>query len=72
MVELLGLGGAIIMKADDNELILEFFPDLLSLALKVKIWAKTTIQEFEGESEEDQNAQAVEVLLDSTYLFPAL
>jgi len=35
--------------------ILEFICDPLSLALKVKKWAKTTVEEFEEESEEEQD-----------------
>lgn len=42
----------VLMKVEDGRLILEFIP--VSLAMKIKRWAKTTV-EFEKESEEEQN-----------------
>ncbi len=57
IVEQLGIdeGDRVLMKVEGNKLILEFIPDPLSLALKVKKWAKTTVKEFEKESEEEQS-----------------
>ncbi|MCX8182432.1 MAG: AbrB/MazE/SpoVT family DNA-binding domain-containing protein [Candidatus Methanomethyliaceae archaeon] len=56
--ERLGLreGDKVLMKVDDNKLIFEFIQDPLSLALKIKKWSRTTVEEFEKESEADQNA----------------
>lgn len=45
----------VVMKVEDGRLILEFIPDPLSLAMKIKRWAKTTVEDFERESEEEQN-----------------
>ncbi len=42
------------MRVEGNKLILEFIPDPLSLALKAKKWAKTTVEDFERESEREQ------------------
>jgi len=39
---------------EGSKLILEFVPDPLSLALRVKKWAKTTVEEFGAESEAEQ------------------
>ena len=47
-------GDKVIIRVEGNRLILEFIPDPLSLALKVKKWAKTTVEEFEAESETEQ------------------
>ena len=44
-------GDRILMRVEGSKLILEFVPDPLSLALRVKKWAKTTVEEFEAESE---------------------
>ena len=43
------------MRVEGNKLILEFIPDPLLLAVKTKKWAKTTVEEFEKESESEQN-----------------
>ncbi|MDL1957329.1 MAG: hypothetical protein LWW95_09865 [Candidatus Desulfofervidus auxilii] len=43
------------MKVEDRRLILEFIPNPLTLALKIRKWAKTTVEEFEKESEMMQN-----------------
>ena len=48
-------GDKVVMKIEGNKLILEFIPDPLSLALTIRKWAKTTVKEFEYESEEEQN-----------------
>ena len=48
-------GDKVLMKIEDNRLILEFIPDPLSLALRIKKWSKTTVKEFEEESEREQN-----------------
>jgi|GEM_PF-690026 len=41
-------GDRVLMQVRDNKLVLEFVPDPSSLALKVKKWAKTTVEEFEA------------------------
>ena len=48
-------GDKVLMKIEGNRLVLEFIPDPLSLALRVKKWAKTSVKEFERESEREQN-----------------
>lgn len=48
-------GDKVIMKVEGNKLILEFIPDPLLLAVKTRKWAKTTVEEFEKESESEQN-----------------
>jgi len=48
-------GDRVLMKLADNKVVLEFISDPLSLALKVKKWAKITVEEFEEESEEEQD-----------------
>lgn len=57
IIKLLGIneGDKVLMKVEGNKLILEFIPDPLSLALKVKKWTKITVKEFEKESEREQN-----------------
>jgi len=47
-------GDRVLMRVEGNKLVLEFVPDPFSLALKVKKWAKTTVEEFEAESEAEQ------------------
>ena len=47
-------GNKVLMKIYDDKIVLEFIPDPLALALKVKKWAKTTVEEFERESENEQ------------------
>ena len=47
-------GDRVLMKVEGDKLVLEFVPDPFSLALKVKKWAKTTVEEFEAESEAEQ------------------
>ena len=48
-------GSKVLMKVEGNNLLLEFIPDPLTLALNVKKWAKTTVKEFEEESAVEQN-----------------
>ncbi|MBS7612518.1 AbrB/MazE/SpoVT family DNA-binding domain-containing protein [Candidatus Bathyarchaeota archaeon] len=45
----------VLMRVEGDKLVLEFIPDPFSLAAKVRKWAKTTVEEFERESEEEQN-----------------
>lgn len=45
----------VLMRAEGDRLVLEFIPDPLSLAVKIRKWTKTTVEEFERESEEEQN-----------------
>jgi len=55
-MEQLGIreGDRVLMKIENNKLVMEFIPDPLSLALKIRKWAKTTVKEFERESEREQ------------------
>jgi len=48
-------GDRVLMKIEGNRLVLEFIPDPLSSVLRVKKWAKTSVKEFEQESEREQN-----------------
>ena len=56
VIELLGIseGDRVLIRVEGNRLVLEFVPDPLSLALRVKRWARTTVREFELESEAEQ------------------
>ena len=45
----------VLMRVEGDKLVLEFIPDPLSLAVKIKKWAKTTVEEFEKESEGEQD-----------------
>ena len=56
IMEQLGIreGDRVLMKIENNKLVMEFIPDPLSLALKIRKWAKTTVKEFERESEREQ------------------
>lgn len=45
----------VLIRIEGDRLVLEFIPDPLSLAVKIKKWTKTTVEEFERESEEEQN-----------------
>jgi len=47
-------GDRVLMKVEGDKLVLEFVPDPFSLALRAKKWAKTTVEEFEAESEAEQ------------------
>ena len=41
-------GDKVLMRVEGDKLVLEFVPDPFSLALKVRKWAKTTVEEFEA------------------------
>ena len=47
-------GDRVIMRVEGGRLVLEFVSDPLTLALRVERWAKTTVEEFERESEREQ------------------
>jgi len=47
-------GDRVVMEIEDGRLILEFISDPLTLALRGERWAKTTVEEFERESELEQ------------------
>ena len=47
-------GTPVLLKIEDNKLVLEIIPDPFTLALKTKKWAETTVEEFEKESEKIQ------------------
>jgi len=47
-------GDYLLVRIKDNKLIMEVIPDPFILAVKTKIWAKTTVEEFERESEIEQ------------------
>ncbi len=49
-------GDKALIKVEDNKIVIEFIPDPFSMALKVRKWAETTVEEFERESEEEQDA----------------
>jgi hypothetical protein len=60
------------MRVEGGKLVLGFIPNPLSLAVKIKKWAKTTVEEFEKESEEERmSSSTIKVLLDSTYILPS-
>lgn len=57
LMESLGVkeGDRVLMKVGEgNRVVLEFVPDPISLALKTRKWAKTTVKEFERESVKEQ------------------
>lgn len=45
----------VLMRVEGDKLVLEFIPDPLFLALKTRKWVKSTVENFERESEEEQN-----------------
>jgi AbrB family looped-hinge helix DNA binding protein len=45
----------VLMSIEGGKLVLEFIPDPLSIAVKIEKWAKTTVEEFEKESEGEQD-----------------
>ncbi|MGP3667904.1 MAG: AbrB/MazE/SpoVT family DNA-binding domain-containing protein [Candidatus Bathyarchaeota archaeon] len=45
----------VLMRVEDGKLVLEFIPDPLSLAVKTRKWTKTTVEDFERESEKEQD-----------------
>jgi len=47
-------GDKVLMRVEGGRLVLEFVPDPLSLALKVRKWARTSVEEFEAKSEAEQ------------------
>ncbi len=49
-------GDKALIKVENNKVVIEFIPDPFSMALKVRKWAETTVEEFERESEEEQDA----------------
>ena len=58
LMERLGVreGDRVLIRVEgSNKVVLEFVPDPLSLALKTKKWVKTTVEEFERESVEEQH-----------------
>jgi len=57
IIESLGIneGDKVLVEVKGNKLILEFIPDPLSLALRTRKWTKTTVREFEKETEREQN-----------------
>ncbi|MHA1610325.1 MAG: AbrB/MazE/SpoVT family DNA-binding domain-containing protein [Candidatus Njordarchaeales archaeon] len=56
LIKKLGIseGDKVLVRVKENKVILEFIPDPISLALKTKKWASTTVKEFEKESERMQ------------------
>ena len=48
------VGDRVLIRVEGNKLVLEFVPDPLLLALRVNKWTKTTVDEFEAESEAEQ------------------
>ena len=42
------------IRIEGNKMIIEFVPDPFTLAVKTNKWAKTTVEEFEEESEKEQ------------------
>ncbi|RLG81062.1 MAG: AbrB/MazE/SpoVT family DNA-binding domain-containing protein [Thermoprotei archaeon] len=47
-------GDYLLVRIKGNKLIMEVIPDPFLLAVKTKKWAKTTVEEFERESEIEQ------------------
>jgi len=47
-------GDIVFLKVEGNKVILEFIPDPFMLALKLKPWSETSVEEFEEESEKEQ------------------
>ncbi len=57
VMEELGIepGDVLVMKVTEgNKVVLELVPDPLTLAIKSKKWARTTVEEFERDSEKEQ------------------
>lgn len=48
-------GDKLLLKVENNRIILELVPDPLSLALKTKKWTKISVEEFEEDSEREQH-----------------
>ncbi len=49
-------GDKALIKVEGDKIVIEFIPDPFSMALRVRKWAETTVEEFERESEEEQGA----------------
>ena len=47
-------GDKVIAKVEKSKIILEFLPDPIALALRIKKWSKVSVEEFEKESEKFQ------------------
>ncbi len=47
-------GDKVLVKIEEGKITLNFIPNPITLALKTKKWAKTTVEEFEKVSEEMQ------------------
>ncbi|MDI9619270.1 MAG: AbrB/MazE/SpoVT family DNA-binding domain-containing protein [Candidatus Nezhaarchaeota archaeon] len=45
----------VLMRIEGGRLVLEFIPDPLSLAIKARRWARTTVKDFEMESMVEQD-----------------
>jgi len=48
-------GDKLLLKVENDRIILELVPDPLSLALKTKKWTKISVEEFEEDSEREQH-----------------
>ncbi len=48
-------GDKALIRVEDNKVVIEFISDPFSMALKVRKWAETTVENFERESEEEQD-----------------
>jgi len=55
-------GDYLLLRIKDNRIIIDIIPDPFLLAVKSKKWAKTTVEEFEKESEQIQE----EILSENT------
>ena len=62
LMKQLGLkeGYTIVFRVENNRLIVEKIKDPWTLALQTRKWAETTVEEFESESEELQEAYTSE------------
>ncbi|HID70389.1 MAG TPA: AbrB/MazE/SpoVT family DNA-binding domain-containing protein [Desulfobacterales bacterium] len=58
IMQVLGVkeGDKVIIRVEDGRLVLEFIPDPFTLAVDIRAWAETSVEEFEKESEEEQVA----------------
>ncbi len=57
VMEELGIepGDVLVMRVTEgSKVVLEFVPDPLTLAIKNKKWARTSVEDFERESEKEQ------------------
>lgn len=62
LMKQLGLkeGYTIVFRVENNRLVVEKIKDPWTLALQTRKWAETTVEEFESESEELQEAYTSE------------